>query len=244
MDMRHEPSSRFYPRVAVTYQPVSSNQFKVAAIDYGHKDEYFKFFIEEVDVDPTKQFIEEYVAHHQRMIRFPRSNYFLFYPALFDISHTIHLPKHHRLIINFNAFNFQEKVRLNYFTHFLVCADYLEMHSVIDNTDQKLLWRKCGTEFIPAAVHNQSVKIIFHSDFKWEHYGFSLTYSILSEVKAPREIKEGVFDCSQHYELFRTHLDCNTVVECEMNEDERKDCDYHSVENHNCPPGSVSAKVF
>ena len=204
----------------------------------------FLFYVEEVSYDGKKKFSREHLSNYQTMIRFPRSFHSELYPASFDITDTITIPTNKKLMISFNAFNLQERSRFTYLSRKQQCVDFVEMYLLVNSSKSEPLWRKCGTEFIKAEVYDYPVSLRFKSNFRWEHHGFSLQYSILSPEHSPLKIREGLFNCSVSYEWYKLHLDCNAVVECIGAEDERTGCGYHLVSGHACQAGEISAQVL
>ena len=87
----------------------------------------------------------------------------------------------------------------------------------------------CGTDMVRAQLFNTSLQIEFLSIPTKTTIGFKMFFSFHTQEDEPQVARNGRFNCtSPNYELFKHHVDCNLIEECENNEDELG-CWYSSI---------------
>ena len=111
-------------------------------------------------------------------------------------------------------------------SHKICKFDYLQLTVTALNQT----WKKCGIEDLAARVYHSSLILLFHTDSYTERTGFKMMYAILPRSQEPQQLSDGLYNCSvPHFHSFKPLLSCNTVTECEGNED-KKDCGYNTTD--------------
>ena len=136
-----------------------------------------------------------------------------FHQTFLDHSYTLRVPLQHVVMLSFSRFHLESSDG---------CVDdYLSLYAVYDATNASLVWRKCGTAVIHTAVFYTSLLFHLHVETS-RRVGFKALFSFHHSHLAPRQLDSGQFDCtSPSYNLFRQHLACNLVPECDSGKDEQ-----------------------
>ena len=145
-----------------------------------------------------------------------------------NISHILHLPQEHVVMVSFP-----------YFKMHRCRSQFLELFLVGRNGKWTKLWRNCKENVIDTSIHHDSLGFRFITGFSPSTPGFKCLFSFHLTTEAPNKSSSGLFNCSRHYDTFRQHLDCNLRVECQNQEDEADGCSFY---NAHCN-GSVFIQV-
>jgi hypothetical protein len=174
------------------------------------------------------------------------------YPMGLKLFQKIDLPPDHLLMLSFAEFKvynrYMAELSPSSVEVIYPCTrnDFLEVSELSSNGVTRTIWTLCAYKSPDPTLFNTSVVISFTSTVEVTFIarklatGFKLLFSMHPSSESITQLPSGLFNCSQHYEAFRQHLDCNVKLECEGGEDETEACPYTS---HLCPPESLFIQV-
>ena len=133
------------------------------------------------------------------------------YPPNLKVRTMITLPnKYSSILISFDIFALKQNVQ---------CLAFFDSGN--STCSDNPLFRICGTDTVRTKLFNTSLEIEFTSAPDETTIGFKMLFSFYTEKEQPRFAGSGRYNCTNpNYELFKQHVECNHLGECENNEDE------------------------
>ena len=133
------------------------------------------------------------------------------YPPNLKVRTMITLPhKYSSILISFDVFALKSDAE---------CVAFFDASN--STCSDNPLFRICGTDTVRTKLFNTSLEIEFTSTPDETTIGFKMLFSFYTEKEQPRFAGSGRYNCTNpNYQLFKQHVECNHLEECENNEDE------------------------